>query len=75
MSFLIRHYKYYLCNQEVEDKTGSAGEQPVSNRLPAICGERLGNQLIIPELFSPISQEWQRKPILMFNESNMNNLL
>jgi len=33
--FQFKNY-YYFCIQEVEEETGSAGEQPVSNRLPAL---------------------------------------
>ena len=32
---------YYFCPQEVEEETGSAGEQPVSNKLPALRSNKL----------------------------------
>jgi hypothetical protein len=36
-SFCFQYF-YYFCIQEVEEETGSAGEQPVSNRFPALRG-------------------------------------
>jgi len=35
VNFCFKKY-LYLCNQEVEEETGSAGEQPVSNKLPDV---------------------------------------
>ena len=35
---IFLHFKYfdYFCTQEVEEETGSAGEQPVSNKLSVL---------------------------------------
>jgi hypothetical protein len=46
--WFICTYFYYLCSQEVEEETGSAGEQPVNNKLPALhCNNKNGGWYLL----------------------------
>jgi hypothetical protein len=60
---------YYFCNQEVEEETGSAGEHPVSNRLPALRSNKFcfGRLTCMKPVFLPFSfvtdnAVWLKKP-------------
>jgi hypothetical protein len=39
---------HYLCNQKVEEEIGSAGEQPISNKLSALYSKRKGDGFCCP---------------------------
>jgi hypothetical protein len=56
---------YCLCSQEVEEETGSAEEQPVSNKLPALrCNFFFGVSTRTVSFFSSYRQRfpWLKKP-------------
>jgi hypothetical protein len=78
---LLLNYLYYLCPQEVEEETGSAGEQPDSNKLPALRSNKLIRDNIFGcPLFVTDIALWLRKPIsvdvvLCRSKSRSNNLL
>jgi hypothetical protein len=38
---------HYLCNQKVEEEIGSAGEQPISNKLSALYSKREGDGILL----------------------------
>jgi hypothetical protein len=42
---------YYFCYQEVEDEAGSAGEQPVSNKLPVLRCNKFEETVFVLSLF------------------------
>jgi hypothetical protein len=55
-------YFYYFCSQEVEEEAGSAGEQPVSNKLPALHGNSFllegrhaRMHVVLPVILLPVS--------------------
>ena len=39
---------YYLCSQKVEEEIGSAGEQPISNKLSALYSKSKGDGICCP---------------------------
>lgn len=38
---------HYLCFQKVEEEIGSAGEQPISNKLSALYSKREGDGILL----------------------------
>jgi len=38
---------HYLCNQKVEEEIGSAGEQPISNKLSALYSKGKGDGILL----------------------------
>jgi len=67
--FFVSKIFYYFCIQEVEEETGSAEEQPVSNRLPALRSNMFyfGRETCIEIVFLPLLfvtdiALWLKKP-------------
>jgi hypothetical protein len=50
-SIFIFKLIYYFCNQEVEDESGSAWEQPVSNKLPVLRCNKFEGTVFVLSLF------------------------
>jgi hypothetical protein len=65
--------------QEVEEEAGSAGEQPVSNKLPALhCNKTIEGDICCPLFLVTGIALWLRKPIVNFLSEYVilqNNLL
>jgi len=60
---------YYFCNQEDEEETGAAGEQPVSNKLPVLRCNKFEGTVFVLSLFLFVTDNtlWLRKPNQKFN--------
>ena len=51
---------YYLCSQKVEEEIGSAGEQPISNKLSALYSKNEGDGILL-SLFLLVSRNMAKK--------------
>jgi len=58
---------YYLCTQEVEEETGSAGEQLVSNKLPVLRCNMCRDGIYILSLFLCYRQHLMAKKTQSLN--------
>jgi len=64
---LFSKISYYFCIQEVEEETGTAEEQPVSNRLPALRSNIFLEGILLLKSFPSFSlvtdiAGWLKKP-------------
>jgi hypothetical protein len=61
---------HYLCNQKVEEEIGSAGEQPISNKLSALYSKCEGDGILLSLfLLLLVSPYGLRKPITIISEN------
>jgi hypothetical protein len=81
--FLYYQNFYYFCIQEVEEEAGSAGVQPVSNKLPALRSNQIWIRRSCTKmehsffllLITPDGYENPIPKSLIFCKKYLNNLL
>jgi len=52
---------YYLCYQKVEEEIGSAGEQPISNKLSALYSKCEGDGNLLSLFYFTGFALWSKK--------------